>query len=109
MKTTINRPILFWSVLGLAAFALLPWYVLPDGLLSLQGVGELLGGRDSASGLAQVLLQRRPWLLPGALALLAGPAAARLAPSRVQGWILLVAGLLGTACVLGQGFAVGVP
>lgn len=109
MNITTNRPILLWSVLGLAAFVLLPWYALPDGLLSLQGVGELLGGHDSASGLAQVLLQHRPWLMPGALALLAGLAATRLAPSRRQGGLLLVAGLLGTIAVLGQGFAIGVP
>ena len=109
MNSTTNRPILLWSLLGLATFVLLPWYAVPDGLFSLQGVAELLGGHDSASGLAQVLLQHRPWLQPAAFALLAGLAAARMAPTRRQGRVLLAAGLLGTAAVLGQGFAIGVP
>ena len=85
MNHRSNRPILFWSVLGLAAFALVPWYATPDGVLSLQGLGELLGGHDSASGLAQVLLQRRPWLVPAALALLIGGITARLLPTRWPG------------------------
>ncbi|KQW02534.1 iron ABC transporter permease [Rhizobacter sp. Root1221] len=109
MNHRSNRPILFWSVLGLAAFALVPWYATPDGVLSLQGVGELLGGHDSASGLAQVLLQRRPWLVPAALALLIGGITARLLPTRGQGWVLLASGLLGTLAVLAQGFVIGLP
>jgi iron(III) transport system permease protein len=109
MNTRSNRPILFCSVLGLAAFVLLPWYAMPEGLLSLQGLGELVGGRDSASALAQVLLQRRPWLAPAALALLIGAVAARSVPTRGQGAVLLVSGLLGTAALLIQGFAIGLP
>ena len=56
-----NRAIALWSALGLVAFALLPWYSLPDGILGLQGLGELMAGHDSSSALAQVLLHRRPW------------------------------------------------
>ena len=104
-----NRPILFWSILGLVAFALVPWYATPGGVFSLQGFGELLGDHESASGLAQVLLQRRPWLVPAALALLIGGIAARLLPTRGQGWVLLASGLLGTLAVLAQGFLIGLP
>lgn len=109
MKFRTNRPILFGSLLGLAAFALLPWYALPDGLLALQGAGELIGGHDSATALAQVLLQRRPWLAPAVLALAIGALATHLAPSRTQGLWLLASGLLGTLAVLAQGFVIGLP
>lgn len=109
MNHRSNRPILFWAVLGLAAFALVPWYATPDGLFSMQGVGELLGGEQTASGLAQVMLQRRPWLVPALLALLIGGIAARLLPTRSQGWVLLASGLLGTFAVLAQGFMIGLP
>ena len=37
-----NRAIALWSALGLAAFALVPWYSLADGILGLQGLGELM-------------------------------------------------------------------
>jgi iron(III) transport system permease protein len=107
MNASINRPILVWSALGLAAFLLLPWYALPDGLLSLQGFGELVGGHDSSSAIAQVFLHRRPWLIPGAVALLAGLLAVSMAPTRRQGIVLFSAGAIGTAAVLVQGFAIG--
>ncbi|MET0349428.1 MAG: iron ABC transporter permease, partial [Rhizobacter sp.] len=109
MNHRSNRPILFWSLLGLVAFALVPWYATPDGVFALQGLGELVGGHDSASGLAQVVLQRRPWLVPAALALLVGGVTARLLPTRGQGWVLLASGLLGTFAVLAQGFVIGLP
>ncbi len=109
MKLRVNQPIFAWSLLGLAAFALLPWYALPEGVFSLQGIGELYGGHDSAPALAQSLLHRRAWLAPAALALVVGLLSMRMAPTRTQGWVLVASGLLGVAAVLGQGFAIGLP
>ena len=102
-----NKAIAVWALLGLAAFVLLPWYQLPQGLWAVSP-GELTGGHDSSSALAQVLLHRRGWLVWGALALLGGLAAAvAMAPGRAQGHVLLWSALLGALAVLGQGFAIG--
>lgn len=104
-----NRAIALWSALGLAAFALVPWYSLPDGILGLQGLGELMAGHDSSSALAQVLLHRRPWLLLGAWPLIVGLAVLGMAPGRAQGRLLAWSGALGVAGVLAQGFLIGLP
>ncbi|MDR6536613.1 iron ABC transporter permease [Variovorax soli] len=104
-----NRAIALWSALGLAAFALLPWYSLPDGIFGLQGMGELMAGHDSSSALAQVLLHRRRWLLLGAWPLIVGLAVLGMAPARAQGRLLAWSGALGVAGVLAQGFLVGLP
>lgn len=100
MKYRDNRPLLWWPLAGLAAFALLPWHALPQGLLGLQGLGELVGGHDSGSGLALALLDRREGLGLGALTLLAGVFSTRLAPGRTQGRWLLASGALGLLAVL---------
>ena len=101
-----NKAIVIWALLGLAAFVLLPWYQLPEGLLALSP-GELAGGHDTSSALAQVLLHRRAWLVWGAAALVVGLVAAALAPGRMQGQVLLASGVLGLVAVLAQGFAIG--
>ncbi|AKJ32068.1 ABC transporter permease [Caldimonas brevitalea] len=107
MDTRHNRVLWTWAALGLAAYTLLPWYALPDGLLGLQGLGELLGGHDSSSGLAQVLLHRRHWLLWGGLALLAALGCGTMAPSRRQGLALSACAVFGVVAVLAQGAAIG--
>jgi len=104
-----NRVIAIWSIIGLAAFCIAPWYALPEGLSGLQGLGDLLAGRDSASGLAQILLHRRPWLAVGFWPLLAGLSVLWMAPGRTQGRLLAWCGAFGVAGLLAQGFAVGLP
>lgn len=107
MKLHHNSSIALWSVFGLAAFILLPWHMVPDGLLSLQGLGELVGGHDTSTGLAQVLLHRRTWLVVAALTLAMGLVASAMEPTRRQGHLLAWVGGLGTAALLVQGFAIG--
>ncbi|MES2609179.1 MAG: iron ABC transporter permease [Pseudomonadota bacterium] len=107
MKSHHNSAIALWAALGLAAFIVLPWHMVPDGLLSLQGWGELVGGHDTSTGLAQVLLHRRAWLIVAALSLATGLAAAAMEPTRRQGQLLAWAGGLGAAALLVQGFAIG--
>ena len=101
-----RRAVLAWLLLGLAAYALLPWYFQQDlGLLkALPGVW---GGADTASGLVQALRHGRPWLWLGLLGLGLAAAGWRLQPSRAQGWLLLAGGGLGTAGLLASGFAIG--
>ncbi|MES2250289.1 MAG: iron ABC transporter permease [Pseudomonadota bacterium] len=108
-KDNNNRAIGLWSALGLAAFVLLPWYSLPEGLFGLQGLSELAAGHDTSSALAQVLLHHRPWLLLGLWPLLAGLVALGMAPGKTQGRLLAWSGALGVFGVLAQGFAIGLP
>ncbi len=110
LKTSIsnhNRPIAVWALFGLAGFVLLPWHATPDGLFALRGLGELIGGHDTSSALAQVLLHHRPWLLGAAAALALALVCAMRAPSRTQGRWLMAAGFGGAAWLMLQGFMIG--
>ena len=50
-----------WSGIGLAAWALLPWYFAADkGLLA--SLGSVFAADDSASGLRAAATLDRPWL-----------------------------------------------
>lgn len=77
-----------WALLGLAAFALLPWYLAEAGA----------GWRHALAG--------KPWLWTGAAALAVALGGSRIAPGRTQGWLLAAAALLGLGGLLGPGFAV---
>ena len=109
MKLHNNQPILAWSALGLVAFALLPWYALPDGIGSLQGLGHLIGDPQSATGLAQVLVHHRHWLWPALLVLAAALASCALPAGRRQGAILATLGFAGVAAIVVQGALIGLP
>ena len=63
-----QRTVLIWLLLGLAGYALLPWYFQQDmGLIkALPGV---FGGAETASGLVQALRYGKPWLWIGLLGL----------------------------------------
>ena len=104
-----NRMIAIWSIVGLAAFCILPWYALPEGLSGLHSLSELFAGHDSSSALAQILLHQRPWLAVGVWPLIAGLAVLRMEPGRAQGRLLAWCGALGVAGLLAQGFAIGLP
>lgn len=95
-----------WLLLGLLAYAALPWYYLQDtGLLAaLPGV---LGGPDTASGLVQALQHGRPWLGLGLAGLGLAGLGWLLPASRRQGWLLVAGGGLGLAGLLASGFAIG--
>lgn len=86
MKT--GRLVLGWALLGLLAFALLPWYLVEAGS----------GARQALAG--------KPWLWTALAALAAALTAGRLPAGRRQGWTLVAAGALGLAGLLGAGFTV---
>lgn len=95
-----------WLLLGLVAYALLPWYY-PQNLTFWQALPGVWGGPDTASGLAQALLHHKPWLWPGVAGLAAAALAWRLPAGRAQGWLLVAGGGGGLLALLASGFAIG--
>jgi iron(III) transport system permease protein len=103
----LDRNVTHWLIIGLAAFVLLPWYGLDDGIFDLEWLadGWPIGG-DGVSGLFAALT--RPWLLP-LIAFLLLPLATwgreRNDPAFAK--IMLLAGAGGLGWLLIQGFAIG--
>ena len=103
-----GRALAAWTLLGLAAYALLPWYFLQQQSLwaALPGVW---GGDATASGVVQAALHGRPWLWTGVAGLLIAGAGLLLPVGRAQGGVLVAGALLGLAGLLASGFAIGAP
>ncbi|WP_328702978.1 ABC transporter permease [Arenibaculum pallidiluteum] len=92
---------------GWLGFALLPWYMLEDGLLAFSWLGAY-PDRDTAPALVQGLAHGRWWLLPPVAALLVPLIAARRPRGdRLAGTMMAAAGLFGLAWLLAQGFVIG--
>lgn len=103
-----GRALAAWTLLGLAAYTLLPWYFLQQQSLwaALPGVW---GGDATASGVVQAALHGRPWLWTGVAGLLVAGAGLLLPVGRAQGGVLVAGALLGLAGLLASGFAIGAP
>ncbi len=101
-----QRVLLVWALLGLTAFALLPWYF-PQNTTLLRAMGGAFGGAESASGLVQGLQHGRPWLWGSAAGLLIALLGWWQTPGRGQGHWLLAGSVLGLAALLGSGFSIG--
>jgi iron(III) transport system permease protein len=103
-----RRAIAVWALLGLAAYAVLPWYFLQQ-----QSFGSALLGvwshDASASGLVQASMFGRPWLWTGVAGLLIAGSGLFLPVGRGQGVVLVTGALVGLLGLLGSGFAIGVP
>jgi iron(III) transport system permease protein len=105
-RQTARRIVLGWACLGLAAFALLPWYF-PQNLTLWQSLRGAFGGAETASGLVQALRHGKPWLWTGAAGLLLTLVAAGLPAGRAQGRLLLAGAGMGLLGLLAAGFAIG--
>ncbi|MEY3475163.1 MAG: Inner rane transporter permease protein YcjO [Pseudomonadota bacterium] len=105
----LQRALQAWALLGIAAFALLPWYFLQQSTL-MAALPGVFGAPEFAGGLWHALAHGRPWLwaAPAGLALcaLAVFVPALQAPVR-QGPLLLAGSLVGLLGLLVSGFAVG--
>jgi iron(III) transport system permease protein len=102
----MKRSALLWLIVGFAAFAVMPWYLVDGGSLSFgQFAGWPLG--QSGSALALGLAGGKPWLLPLALAF-AIAALPLLVGGRLidSGKALVVAGIAGLIWFWLQGFAI---
>lgn len=100
MKSTVR----LWSLIGLAAFCLLPWYLVSGGFWSFGWLADPAG--QGAAGISQVM-RGHIWLLGPGLALLAALVLTqlRLSPRvQAQGW--LIAGVAGLALLIGQGLLI---
>lgn len=107
----MTRTVVIWLAVGVAGYAVLPWYVIEDGFWSLLW---LTGGwpldRDYAPGLIQSTLLGRFWLAPVGLLLLAPLAVlGRPRSDPVLSRVLIGVGVAGLAYLLLQGFAIGIP
>jgi len=104
----MSRAALAWSIAGLLATTLLPWYGLEEGLGSGVWLSGLWSSEDYAGGVAQVLVHGRWWLAPALVALLSCfvVAAAPLAPGR-RGTLLAIASAAGVVLFGVQAFAIG--
>ena len=95
-----------WLLLGVIAFALLPWYFLADKSL-LDALPSVFGGADTASGVVQMLRHGKPWLAFAVIGLLAGGIGCALPAGRGQGRWLTLGGGIGAVGLLASGFAIG--
>jgi len=103
-----NRTVVLWLAVGWAGFAVLPWYAIDDGFWSFAWLRGYIADVDHAPALFAALVADRPWLLAIGFILLA-PLAILGRPKNdpLYAPVLLAAGGLGLAYVLGQGFTVG--
>lgn len=76
----MKRTVLFWLALGLAGFALLPWHMTDDGILSFSWVGDGV----PATALWVVAMSGGWWLAPVGLALIAALIVQFAIPAPVQ-------------------------
>jgi len=93
-------------IIGVIAYAFLPWYGIEDGLFSLGWLRGYPASRAAGSGLVQALFHGRVSLLPVAL-FLAAPLMIRTARAEARSWPFLAAGAGGAVWIAIQGFAVG--
>lgn len=97
-----------WLLLGMVAFALLPWHFQQDlGLL--KALPGIFGGPGTASGLVQAAMHGKAWLWLGLLGLLMAGTGAALPASRAQGWLLAGGGGFGLLVLLGGAFVLAAP
>lgn len=102
------RAPLLWSLAGLLAAVLLPWYAPQEGLGSGAWIAGLWSSEDDGAALAQVVVHGRPWLAPPLLGLLACLVLSVLPmPRERRGTALLVAAALGIAAYAAQALAIG--
>ncbi|MBP6717351.1 MAG: iron ABC transporter permease [Rhodoferax sp.] len=102
-----QRAIQAWTLLGVAAYVLLPWYFLQRGSLW-SALPGLFGGTVSGNGLTQAVSHGRFWLWSGFAGLLLAGAGTFLTAGRRQGGVLVAGALLGLVGLGLGGFLIGI-
>src|SRR5450631_2378571 len=101
----LRRTLAGWALLGLAAFALLPWYLTGERSF-VDAIRTEFSAPEAASGLRAATGLGKPWL-GSALAGLTLCAAACLARGALRGWLACAGAALGLGGVLVGGWAIG--
>jgi len=104
--TGSRRAAVLWVAIGIAGFALVPWYALQDSVWWPAWIARF-ATKDDAPAWLQASLHGRAWLWPIGALLVAGAWIASRTPSRARAAALLALGVVGFAYTLGQGFAIG--
>jgi iron(III) transport system permease protein len=105
-RSAVNNAIWFWVALGLVAYLGFPWYAIQDanGLLS---IPQVFSNDTAGNGFMQASAYGRPWLWLGVFGLGIAIYGALMQPTKNQGTVLLLAGVLGVLGLAGSGFAIG--
>ena len=110
MRNELRSWALTWSLVGVAGWALLPWYAIADGIFSPGWPARILADRDLAPAALQAILFGRAWLMGPGLALLAGLIVVlRGGPRALFGGRLMMFTGPGVLFSVAQGFAIGQP
>src|SRR5512139_3992806 len=104
--TGSRRAAVLWLAVGVAGFALVPWYALQDTVWWPTWAAHI-AARDNAPAWLQAWSYGRAWLWPVGALLAAGAWIAGRPPSRARAGALLALGASGFAYTLGQGFVIG--
>ncbi len=100
------RAIMLWAVIGIVGAALLPWYVLSDGLFSTAWL-RVYPNTDTGSALYQIAAHGRWWLMAAVLPLLAAIGVLIVKPPvATTARVITAAAIAGMALMLLQGFAI---
>ncbi len=102
----VNSGIWWFIASGVLAYLVFPWYAIQDsnGLLS---IPQVFSNDQAGNGVMQATVYKKPWLWFGVLALGIAAVAARMAPTKKQGTVLIAAGVLGIVSLVISGFAIG--
>lgn len=101
----MKRTALSWLAFGIAAWALLPWYLLREGVTSFAWINDPFGEK-AASGLGQVLFQGRIWLVAPMIGFAGSALALAYDDRRKIGTGLALAGGAGLVLGLLQGLLI---
>jgi len=110
MRNELRSWALTWSLVGVAGWALLPWYAIADGIFSPGWPARILADRDLAPAALQAILFGRAWLMGPGLALLAALVVVlRGGPRALFGGRLMMFAGPGVLFSVAQGFTIGQP
>lgn len=101
----LRAPLIGWTVLGSAAFVLLPWYLNADRSL-LEAIRVEFVAPDAATGLVAAAARGKPWLMV-VLAAFVLCAVACLGAGARRGWLASTGASLGLVGILASGFSIG--
>ena len=102
------HPPLLWLLAGLAGYALLPWFALPDSFAWTRDAGRLIGQQDTATGVLQAARFGRWWLWGPLVGLAIAAGGLWRGSGRLQAILLTAGGALGAALLLLAGFTIGI-